>query len=203
MRRIAVSQKIEWDPLQQARCDALDRRWLDFFELFDFLPLLIPNRISLAAALVKEFEPDGILLTGGAELAVYGGDAPERDETEIFLLEYAMGKRLPLLGIGRGMQVIQHYFGIPLVRVKGQVMQEQKIQVNDQWVKVNSDHHFGTRENRLPLEVWAVGQDQVVKAIRHISHDLTGIMWHPERISPFRTEDFDLFNRIFQKKVSV
>ena len=48
-----------------------------------------------------------MVLTGGNDLAALGGDAPERDATENALLDAAESRRLPVIGVCRGMQVIQ------------------------------------------------------------------------------------------------
>jgi len=65
------------------------------------------------------------------------------------------------------MQVIQQRFAIPLRRVEGHVAQRQVIQIDGQPREVNSYHHFAAFDSRPPLEVWAVADDGVVKAIRH------------------------------------
>ena len=63
--------------------------------------------------------------------------------------------------------------------------------------KVNSYHHFAAFDSRPPLDVWAVADDGVVKAIRHSAQPITGIMWHPERSAPFSPADVALFRRVF------
>ena len=56
------------------------------------------------------------------------------------------------LGVCRGMQVIQHRFGIPLCRVEGHVAPRQTIRIDGESREVNSYHHFGAFESRPPLE---------------------------------------------------
>ncbi len=46
------------------------------------------------------------------------------------------------------------------------------------------------------LEVWAKADDGVVKAIKHKELPVWGIMWHPERLTPFRPEDVELMQNI-------
>jgi N5-(cytidine 5'-diphosphoramidyl)-L-glutamine hydrolase len=129
-----------------------------------------------------------------------GGDAPERDAVESALLDWAQPRGLPVLGVCRGMQVIQHHFAIPLHRVEGHVAARQVIQVNGRPREVNSCHHFAAYGSRPPLEVWAVASDGVVKAIRHSDRPITGIMWHPERLLPFSPADLALFQQVFKVK---
>jgi putative glutamine amidotransferase len=139
----------------------------------------------------------GILLTGGNDLTAYGGDAPERDATESVLIDIADKRALPILGVCRGMQMIQHRFGIRLERVAGHVARLQTISVEGKPAEVNSYHNFGTTETRPPLQAWAFAEDGVIKAIRHPRARMTGIMWHPERLSPFAPRDIAFFQQFF------
>ncbi len=88
-------------------------------------------------------------------------------------------------------------FAVPLRRVEGHVAQRQIIRINGEQEEVNSYHRFAAFESRPPLDVWAVADDGVVKAIRHSAQPMTGIMWHPERCSPFRQADVQLFRQVF------
>ncbi|MBI2095452.1 MAG: gamma-glutamyl-gamma-aminobutyrate hydrolase family protein [Candidatus Omnitrophica bacterium] len=184
---VAVSQRVVVK--KNERRDALDSNWAAFLERCGFLPLEIPNRPSMVERLLKKVNSSAVLLTGGNDLAVYGGDSPERDATETLLLEYALRRGLPLLGVCRGMQLIQNYYGVKLKRVKGHVVRSQSIRVRGRRQTVNSYHCWGALETREPLEVWAVADDGVIKAIRHRHKPVLGIMWHPERFAPFRGND--------------
>jgi putative glutamine amidotransferase len=139
-----------------------------------------------------------VILTGGGNLVGYGGDAPERDETELVLLRTAMERKLPLMGVCRGMQAIQHFVGVKLVAVSGHVTSSQTIAIDGRRETVNSYHDFGAHSSVPDLEVWATADDGVIKAVRHRGHRVEGIMWHPERFAPsFRDADVGRFRRFF------
>jgi putative glutamine amidotransferase len=186
VKTVAVSQRVDVDPKTGERRDALDRRWTDFLIQCGLVPLAIPNGTRAARELLENHSVHGILLTGGNDLMVCGGDAPERDQTELSLLEHSVRYGVPLLGVCRGMQLIQHFFGISLTPIEGHVASSQTIRVNGEPAVVNSYHRFGTTLTRRPLEAWAFASDGVVKAVRHESLPIRGIMWHPERFEPFR-----------------
>ena len=57
----------------------------------------------------------GILLSGGNDL----GSFPDRDNTELNLINYAIQKSIPILGICRGMQAIAQWAGVGLKKVNG------------------------------------------------------------------------------------
>ena len=194
---VAVTQRVSIVASYGERRDALDQQWSALLHAAGLLPILIPNNPEVARAIVAQTNPAGILLTGGNDLAAYGGDAPERDDTELALIEDALVAGRPVLGICRGMQVIQHAFDVPLERLTGHVTREQTIDVDGEAALVNSFHNWGTHETASELEVWARSDDGVVKAVRHRTLTLEGFMWHPERILPFRQWDIDFLRRFF------
>jgi len=198
MRMVAITQRVAVVPGHGERRDCLDQAWPRFLAACGLLPLAVPNVWDVALAMVRSADVAGLVLTGGNDLAALGGDAPERDATENALLDAAEARGLPVLAVCRGMQLIQHRHGIALSRVEGHVTRRQTIAIRGESAEVNSYHCFGARESRPPLDVWAVAADGVVKAIRHASRPITGIMWHPERNSPFAADDIALFRSVFE-----
>jgi putative glutamine amidotransferase len=175
----------------------LDQAWTRFLAACGLLPVLLPNYTEAALALCEGDAICGLVLTGGNDLAICGGDAPERDAVENALLDLAAERGLPVLAVCRGMQLIQQRFAIPLRRVEGHVAQRQLIRIAGEPREVNSYHCFAAFDSHAPLDVWAVADDGVVKAIRHSSLPITGIMWHPERSAPFSPSDVALFRQVF------
>ncbi|MDC0307421.1 gamma-glutamyl-gamma-aminobutyrate hydrolase family protein [bacterium] len=57
---------------------------------------------------------------------------------------------------------------------------------------VNSFHKWATTLSVPELSEWAWSSDQVVKAVKHQVLPILGIMWHPERMSPFLFDDISL-----------
>jgi putative glutamine amidotransferase len=198
MKLVAITQRVSVVPAYGERRDCLDQAWTKFLAACELLPVLLPNVTEAALALCEGAGIAGLVLTGGNDLAVLGGDAPERDAIEIALLDLAERRGLPVLGVCRGMQVIQQRFAIPLRRVEGHVAQRQVIRIDGQPKEVNSYHRFAAFDSRPPLDVWAVAADGVVKAIRHSAQPITGIMWHPERCIPFSPADVALFRGVFE-----
>ncbi len=197
MKAVAVTQRVTIVPAYGERRDSLDQAWTRFLAACGLLPVLLPNVTEVALAMCERAGIGGLLLTGGNDLAVLGGDAPERDAVESALLDLAEQRRLPVLGVCRGMQVIQQRFAVQLRRIEGHVAQRQVIRVDGDSREVNSYHCFGAVDSKPPLNVWAVADDGVVKAIRHSTRPVTGIMWHPERVVPFAPADVQLVRQVF------
>ena len=197
MKTVAITQRVSITPERAERRDCLDQAWPRFLAACGLLPLVLPNVTEVALNLCAGAELAGLVLTGGNDLATLGGDAPERDEVENALLDMAQLRGLPVLGVCRGMQVIQQRCEIALRRVQGHVTPRQVISVNGEPRQVNAYHRFAAFESRAPLDTWAVAPDGVVKAVRHECLPVTGIMWHPERNDPFAPADIALFRHMF------
>ncbi len=173
-------------------------------------PLLVPpvgDAVAPALAVL-----DGLLLAGGADLdpAGYGAAAhpetaavrPERDASELALLRAALDERLPVLGVCRGMQLLnvalggtleQHlpdvvghegHRGPPGVFAEHEVRLERTARVGralDETVAVRSYHHQGVDRIGEGLRVVGRAPDGAVEALEH--EDLpfvVGVLWHPE-----------------------
>jgi gamma-glutamyl-gamma-aminobutyrate hydrolase PuuD len=164
---------------------------------------------------------DGLCLAGGEDVdpSRYGAadlgceriDA-ERDATELALLERALRLDLPVLGICRGLQVLNVAFGGSLVqdlpghRPVGDevVVHEVAAQpgsllaraVGTQPHAVNSRHHQAVTDATLAPGLRAVARvDDLIEAAESDAHRFVlGVQWHPERadeVAPAATRVFD------------
>lgn len=190
MKTIAITQRTQFIEEHQETRDALDQRWHDLLVLCNIVPLIIPNHLETANNIIDHTPISGIVLTGG-------NDSPSRMLTETMLLEFAIRKKLPVLGVCHGMQVIQQYFGLKLHNITGHITEKQEIFLQDKTYAVNSYHSLGTTETTSDLIVWAKAHDGIVKAIKHKELPLMGIMWHPERHNPFHEFDIMLMKNFF------
>jgi putative glutamine amidotransferase len=97
----------------QARAALLPANYLDQVTAAGGIPVLLPPVPGIAASLARL---DGLILTGGGDLdpASYGAPrdprtsrvSAERDQAELELLAGALAAGLPVLGICRGMQLL-------------------------------------------------------------------------------------------------
>lgn len=195
MKRIFISTRVEvLDEIGERR-DAVSQEWSHLLHACGLLPVFLPNHLPSILRIGKEIPMDGILLTGGNDLVCCGGNAPERDEVEAYLLEQAQDKKIPLLGVCRGMQMILKAFGASLCKVQNHTRVEHPLQGSGR--VVNSFHNWGAYDGGT-LEPLEFAEDGVIEAARHPALPITGIMWHPERYHPFRDEDLLFFKRVFE-----
>lgn len=192
---VGITQRVAVDPATAERRDALDQRWGTFLAVCGLTPLPLPNHPAAALALVAAAPVAGIILTGGNDLAQFGGDVPERDATERELVAWAGDERLPVLGICRGAQHLAYLLGGSLGPVEGHCLTRHGLQPGGR--TVDSYHGYGMREPPPGVEVTAWGEDGSVEAFSHADARVAALMWHPEREVPSHADDIALFRRIF------
>lgn len=197
MRTILVSQRVDIIKSYGERRDCLDQRWFGFLHGCGLVPVPVMNQGQDIRTLFDLITPAGILLTGGNDLAAYGGDAPERDETERTLIEHGVERGIPVMGICRGMQMIADHFGGKLGSVKGHVARRHMLS-GSMAREVNSYHNLAVTKVPKDFEVLARAEDGVVEAMWHTGRRIMAIMWHPERETPHKAEDVALFTQFYQ-----
>jgi putative glutamine amidotransferase len=151
---------------------------------------------------------DGLLLPGGGDLhpAWYGQKIhgsryidPALDRAQLLLLDAFVRKSKPVLGICRGLQVIQVYFGGSLVQDLPTAARHQALPSTDRHhfvtnlpstllhslygdtCLVNSAHHQGILTPAPDLHPSQIAPDGVIEALEHIRKPVLGVQWHPER----------------------
>ena len=175
--------------------DTIDKRWIAFMKNCSLQPILVPNNTLILEKLLKDIF-DGAILTGGDNIKSLGG-SDIRDSVENMIISHSIKENTPLFGVCRGMQKIQDFFGDTLEKTPGNIIENQEIFINKKKHIVNSFHDFGTYQESNEFKVWAKGHDDVVKAIDHRKYKISGIMWHPERIEPYRKYDIKYFKDFF------
>jgi putative glutamine amidotransferase len=189
---IGLTQRVEALPDRHERRDCLDQAWSKLLLDAGFTPVILPNQPAHTETLVRALNLQGVILTGGNDLAGLPGAtnvARERDEFEGNLLTVCTAKRLPVLGVCRGMQMIVRHYGGELKRVENHVCHPHPIVPRGVSMptlpraEVNSFHGFGVEADALPANLIVAGlaPDGTVEAVVHRELPQWGIMWHPER----------------------
>ena len=189
MKTIVDTQRVEVIESYSERRDCADQNIPVFLQACGYLPIPLPNVLDDIDAFVEKVQPDGIVLTGGNSLIQYGGNAPERDDTDRQLIELAIKKDIPLYGFCRGMQSVLDYFGCELINVKGHVAVRHEAKGEWGIMEVNSYHNQACMEIKEPLVVMMQTEDGIIEAIESREHRIVATMWHPERENPFSETD--------------
>lgn len=191
MKKIGITLRVENIVKFNEKRDAISHDWVNFLEKANVLPIFIPNTLKDTKNFLEEMKLDGVIMSGGDNK----GDDIYRDRTEREIIEYAMEKEIPLLGICRGMQVINYYFGgnqrttndLKHVNKHHKILIiENEIQkyFQKKEIEVNSFHNNLIDKNTVGknLEIFAISEiDNTVEGFYHKKFPILGIMWHPER----------------------
>ena len=201
MRLALVSQRVEVLAERGERRDALDQRLLAWLADCGVLGVALPNNLQLLEPLWQRLQPQAVVLSGGNDLASLGGDAPERDALERALVARAIAGQVPVFALCRGAQLLLEVFGSRLEAVDGHVGTQHQICLGGQPHAVNSYHQWGCRELASPLYALARSADGVVEAFAHQSLPILGVMWHPERQTPFAALDRQLLEQCLNREL--
>ena len=184
------------------------------------VPVLLTSQDPASAPAILD-RLDGVILSGGgdidpvnysgnaAEASLYGIES-ERDAFEFAIIRGAQSRKLPLLAICRGMQVVNVALGGSLHEdiqshiegssdhfLSGEDVYRTPIHVtidgdcrlgkllNTTEVAVNSIHHQSVKELAPGLSAVGWGNDGVVEAVEHEDPEwaFQGVQWHPEFLS--------------------
>ena len=189
---IALSQRVEISPAYGERRDALDQRWTAFLSACGYDALPMPNAGAAIGSWLEAIVPDGLIFTGGNDLAALGGAAPERDATEESALAWAVSHDLPVVGICRGMQFLAHRSGGILKQIEGHAGTRHPVSGDVPDRIVNSYHRWAVTEVGEPWRILARALDGSIEAIKRDDRAHLGLMWHPERESPFLAADMEV-----------
>lgn len=209
MKLLGITQRVELVKSYGERRDCLDQRWSDLALSLNYLPVPLSNASpEQVESLIDSLGLDAIIFSGGNSItsldASAADAAPERDAFEYELLKQAISKKIPIIGICRGMQIINLAFGGHLTQVAGHVAKQHPIysKTSDYQFPqtVNSFHNWGIGKNGLAneLEMMAIDSDGNIEAYQHPDAKLLGLMWHPEREKPFNVLDIQLLTRFLK-----
>ena len=165
---------------------------------------------------------DGLLLTGGSDIApeflrqeILNPDLidkevdPARDRWEFDAVSKSLARGLPILGICRGIQVLNVALGGTLkLDIPGHKLPEQKdydIQplrydtaASHRFEKVNSSHHQGVDRvaDGFEVEAWCAADD-IIEQMRLRNYPFAiAVQYHPERGKIYDALFEDFFARL-------
>jgi len=208
------------------RCDALEQDYIKFFSSFKVDVIPIPNNLKNIEKFINTTKIDRIILSGGGDInpELYGQKAfpgqflmPDRDNTELKLLKHSIKNKIPVLGICRGMQMINIFFGGTLSKIiknnPTHVNVTHAIDIIDDKFKkilgdkfsVNSFHNFTIKKSDIgfKLKPFAETAENMIEGFYIPNQPIYGIMWHPER-NQSDTNKFDrkLINLFIHEKTN-
>lgn len=208
--RIGVSQRVEVIPSYGEQRDCLDQQWFRLLESLGYAPVPIPNSLSNVEGWLESMGIEGLILSGGNDLSHLpdaSNASTERDETERALLTVAQQREWPVLGVCRGLQMMNVWLGGRVTPVAGHAAVRHPVTLSQKadtcfhpYREVNSFHNWGIAPDVLAADLvpQILSPEGDIEAYKHSRLPWVGIMWHPEREAPFAEQDKQLLNRIFR-----
>lgn len=178
--------------------DFIDHYWIGYFDKYNLFFQFVPNSISNLREYLKYCgKIDLIILPGGNNLNGKSALSKIRLNVEKKILSFGIKKNIPILGICRGMQLINQYFGGKIkkidkhMRTNHQIIFEKKFFKNNIF-KVNSFHNFCIPEKFIAKDflIYAKDKTQNIEMFKHKKKKIYGVMWHPEREKNFKNLNF-------------
>lgn len=161
---------------------------------------------------------DALILPGGGDITpgFYGQENhgsrsidTELDILQIQALEYFVRNQKPVLGICKGMQLINIYFGGTLTQDIPNSSQHQisegdvlhSCDVHEDCVlshlygkefQINSNHHQAVDKLGKGLRIVQTSKDGIIEGIAHEALPIFAVQWHPERLAFVQTKKASL-----------
>ena len=216
----------------------MNQRYYHAVSMAGGAPILVPllDEVDTLRAIYER--TDAILIPGGVDVdpATFGESPrarlgridPARDRVEIQLVRWAVEDRKPVLGLCRGLQVINVALGGTLYQdletefpnaikhdyfpthgfARDHLAHEVTVEAGsrmrralaDPAVPVNSMHHQGIKALAGSLVASAVAPDGLIEAAESPNDDsfLVGVQWHPEVFELSEPSSGDLFTDFIQ-----
>ncbi|MDI9260249.1 gamma-glutamyl-gamma-aminobutyrate hydrolase family protein [Alicyclobacillus sendaiensis] len=181
------------------------------------LPVVVPYLADEASAIELGMRLDGLVLTGGNDVDpnLYGQEPlqglgalePERDRLEMLLVQVMRREQKPVLGICRGMQMLNVVLGGTLYQDlprqwKGKIQHSQKAPRNacthtvklkpgsrvaqcygKTAIRVNSFHHQAVKDLAPLLKPVGWDSEGLVEAAESDGRwPVVAVQWHPENL---------------------
>lgn len=178
------------------------------------IPMMLPivNDEEIIKTQVEKM--DGILISGGCDInSLLYGEKPiekpgsinkERDNFEISLIKCAIQLKKPILGICRGLQILNVVFGGTLYQdlsficnsninhfqKSRSILEAHTVKITkgsklyeilSEKIATNSFHHQAVKEIAPGFIVSGISEDNVIEAIEKEGKEFVmGVQWHPE-----------------------
>lgn len=203
--RIGLSMRVVRETRYPETRDALAWDWRRFLAraLPDVPWVPVPNLGPGVARFLEDWGIRGLALTGGDDL----GAEPQRDATERAMLDWALARACPVLGVCRGLQLLQAHGHGRLTPDAGPAHLSARHVVNFLTSpygpagrqETNSCHAWRIPPGELARDLLplALAEDGSVEAARHASAPVVGVMWHPERETSPAAMDLAIVRTLF------
>ncbi|MEQ8197566.1 MAG: gamma-glutamyl-gamma-aminobutyrate hydrolase family protein [Clostridiaceae bacterium] len=197
-------------------------------------PVILPL-VSDVNTVIRQLEMlDGIVISGGYDVnpLIYGEEptekqesiCPERDNYDLKIIQMALKLNKPILGICRGLQIINVALGGNLYQDLSQnddcyikhrqkfkpdvgghtveVVKDTRIhKILGDSILVNSIHHQAIKELAPGFMVAAKAKDGTIEAIEKEDGFVMAVQWHPEMMASKHPKMLEIFKLLVKESI--
>lgn len=141
-----------------------------------------------------------LILCGGADI----GRDPERDKKEFVWIKQALDSGQPIIGLCRGMQILNYYFGGTVEDLPDTIVEEHKAanfaenndhsgkpsrfhaveSIDGKLIQVNSRHHQHCKEiaSNFHITHRSYPMNSIIEGFEDETNKIWAVQWHPEKM---------------------
>lgn len=215
MMKYAISTARQLVDVHGQEIIQIEEAYAEYLAQFGFQLFVLPLLSDIQT--IYHLQPEMVLLPGGGDVPDEYYDSnvevisqDNRNLMEKKLIDFAINNNIPLLGICRGMQMINGFLGGKLTRGLDQfhpVASNHNIQIKNcgDICEVNSFHRDVIQLDSLAkgLEAIAFHENyEHIEAFVSNRHPILGLQWHPERMdknTPCRRYSDKLISKLIDR----
>ena len=185
MLKIGITSNIK--EYYKGYIDFIDHYWLNYFEKKNINYYLVPNKKKLSQKKIEEINL--LIIPGGNDVSNFLNTSKIRNIIETNLIKICFKKKIPILGICRGAQLLNKSYGGKIKKIQNHMRTRHNIFfvknniIKNNFLNVNSFHNDGIKKNDLSKKFNMIANDKDENVEMFISKNkkIIGTMWHPER----------------------
>ncbi len=204
MKSILISCKLS--ETKSGKVYSIEKNWYDFFKRMN-MNLVPVNIDNFSKNMISTFKPQGIIIPGGNDLFKIKKKRTNliRDKFEYKLLKYSIQKKIPIVGVCKGFQVIANYYGGKIRKCKNHVGTTHTLKIDNQSkfinykkLTVNSFHNYGILNLPDQFNIISKTNDKFIEIAEHKKKNILCFMFHPERICKSKSNLRNIIKKFFK-----
>jgi len=174
----------------------IEKDYIDYFKKFkiSLIPLTY-NKEDIDDIFKKKIKV--IVFSGGNDLYSKSKTKENkiRDSFEKYLLKKCLKKKISVIAICRGFQLVSEFFKGSLIKTNSHLVKSHKILLKKNTLSVNSFHRYKITKVNKCFNILGVAEDKSIEYAYIKKYNILCTMFHPER----KNKDQAKINNIIRK----
>ena len=188
MKNIIITSKINYDKNYQINF-SIEKNWLDYFK-DKKINLISTNDYLFKKRNIKLYNPSALILHGGNDIYFSKKDKINflRKKIDSEILKYAIKKKIPILGVCYGFQLIANFFKVKMKLSSKHIKSKHNIDIREfnenkrkNIIGVNSFHKCVVKNLPSHFKYLSYCSDGSVEMALSKKYRILVTMFHPER----------------------